>query len=54
MTCTITHDSHTPTRYQWSLRRGIPEGTIRSRLDRLGMTPAEALTRPPVRRNRYK
>lgn len=46
MARTLTHDGRTLTIGQWSRETGIPQSTIRSRLDKLKMTPAEALTRP--------
>ena len=43
---TLTYLGETLTIPAWSRRLGIPESTIRSRLDHLGLTPEEALSRP--------
>jgi integrase len=52
MARTLTHAGRTLTLAQWSQETGIPESTIRSRIDRLGLSPAEALTRTPDARFR--
>jgi len=43
---TLTYLGETLTIPAWSRRLGIPESTIRSRLDHLGLTDEEALSRP--------
>lgn len=49
---TLTYLGETMTIPAWSRRLGIPESTIRSRLDHLGMTVEEALSRPVEKRFR--
>lgn len=43
---TLTYNGRTQTIPAWSRELGIPEGTIRSRLDKLGQTVEEALGSP--------
>lgn len=45
---TLTYQGKTQTISAWSRELGIPESTIRSRLDRLGLSAEEALSRPVV------
>jgi integrase len=46
----LTHNGLTLSLGQWARKLGISDGTLRSRLDKLGLAVAEALTRPVDKR----